>query len=100
VLQRRLTLTGVVWLLDVRHSLSVDDQEFQELLSQSGRGVLPVLTKADKIVQSKRASTVASRARELGVAPDEVQLVSARTGHGVTDLAESLIAAAERSETA
>ena len=94
LLKTRATLTGVVWLLDVRHPLSADDQQFQTLLADAGRPVLAVLTKADKIVQSKRAVTLAARARELGLGPAEVQLVSANTGLGVADLGESLLAAA------
>jgi GTP-binding protein len=94
LLKSRTALTGVVWLLDVRHPLSADDQQFQTLLAEAGRPVLAVLTKADKIVQSKRAVTVAARARELGLGPAEVQLVSANTGLGVADLGESLLAAA------
>jgi GTP-binding protein len=94
LLRTRTTLTGVVWLLDVRHPLSADDQQFQTLLADAGRPVLAVLTKADKIVQSKRVPTVAARARELGLGPAEVQLVSANTGLGVADLGEALLAAA------
>ena len=94
LLKTRSTLTGVVWLLDARHPLSSDDQEFQTLLADAGRPVLAVLTKADKIVQSKRVGTLADRARELGLGPAEVQLVSAHTGLGVSDLGASLLAAA------
>ena len=94
LLKTRTTLTGVVWLLDVRHPLSADDQDFQTLLADAGRSVLAVLTKADKIVRSKQEATVAARARELGMGPAEVQLVSAETGLGVSDLGESLLAAA------
>jgi GTP-binding protein len=94
LLKTRTSLTGVVWLLDVRHPLSADDEDFQTLLANAGRPVLAVLTKADKIVQSKRVPTVAARARELGLGPAEVQLVSAVTGLGISDLGESLLAAA------
>lgn len=98
LLRTRASLTGVVWLLDVRHPLSKDDQAFQDLLTEAGRPVLAVLTKADKIVQSKRVLTVAARARELGLGAAEVQLVSALTGLGVADLGEALLAAASGKE--
>ena len=94
LLRSRDTLTGVVWLLDVRHSLSADDQAFQALLAESGRPVLPVLTKADKVVRSKQPAALADRSRELGVGRDEIQLVSATTGQGIAELGESLLAAA------
>ena len=46
VASRRPSLTGVVWLLDVRHPPSKDDLAIRELLAVSGRPVLAVLTKA------------------------------------------------------
>jgi GTP-binding protein len=95
LLRSRDSLTGIVWLLDVRHSLSADDQAFQALLSESGRAVLPVLTKADKLARSKQAEAVEERARELGFARNDIQLVSVTTGLGIADLGASLLAAAE-----
>lgn len=90
----RRSLTGVVWLLDVRHTPSADDRAFQELLVAAARPVLAVLTKGDKIVRSKQVAVTAERARDLGLSPDAVQLVSANTGQGISDLAASLVAAA------
>ena len=98
LLKTRTSLTGIVWLLDARHAPSIDDQDFQALLADAGTPVLAVLTKADKIVQSKRAVTVAARGRELGMAPSELQLVSAQTGLGIADLGESILAAANQKE--
>jgi GTP-binding protein len=94
LLRSRDSLTGVVWLLDVRHPLSVDDQEFQTLLSESGRAVLAVLTKADKLPHGRQAAALAARSRELGIGREQVQLVSATTGLGIAELGESLLAAA------
>jgi GTP-binding protein len=95
LLRTRETLSGVVWLLDVRHPLSVDDQEFQALLSKSARAVLPVLTKGDKLVRSRQAEAVKARAREIGVTAGDVQLTSTVTGLGLADLGESLLQAAK-----
>jgi GTP-binding protein len=94
LLRSRDSLTGVVWLLDVRHPLSVDDQEFQTLLSESGRSVLAVLTKADKLPRGRQAEAFAARSRELGIGREQIQLVSATTGQGIVALGESLLAAA------
>ena len=99
LLKTRKSLSGIVWLLDVRHKPSVDDIDFQTLLAEAGCPVLAVLTKADKITRSKQVATVSERARELGLAADEVQLVSANTGQGIADLGESLLAAASHRET-
>jgi len=99
LLKTRTSLSGIVWLLDVRHSPSVDDLDFQTLLAEAGKPVLAVFTKGDKITRSKQAATIATRARELGLSSDEVQLVSSNTGQGVADLGESLLAAALERET-
>jgi len=92
-LTRRETLAGVVWLLDSRHDPSKDDLVFQELLATSGRPVLAVLTKADKLTRREQAGRPAAIAAALGVPDDQVQLVSAETGLGIADLGESILTA-------
>lgn len=92
-LRRRPTLRGVAWLLDIRHPPSREDLEMQELLVATGRPVLPVLTKADKLPQARRRAAIRERAAELGVTPDDLQPVSSHTGLGIADLGESILAA-------
>lgn len=92
-LKHRDTLRGVAWLLDIRHPPSTEDREMQALLVEAGRAVLVVLTKADKLTQSARAAAIRDRARDLGLAADEVQPVSSRTGTGIAELGESVLAA-------
>src|SRR5262249_37178239 len=41
----RSTLSGVVWLLDIRHDLSKEDREIRDLLSGIGVRTLAALTK-------------------------------------------------------
>jgi GTP-binding protein len=94
LLKERKSLTGVVWLLDVRHSPSSDDVEMQTLLSSSAAPVLAVLTKADKLSRSGQTAALEARSRELGLEADQIQLVSARTGLGIADLGASLLQAA------
>jgi GTP-binding protein len=92
-LDERPTLVGVVWLLDIRHDPSKDDLEMQQLLIRSGRPVVAALTKADKL--GREATKVRAReiAEGLGIAMDQVQVTSARSGLGISDLAESIVAA-------
>ena len=97
LLTQRASLTGVVWLLDIRHDPSKDDQEFHALLKQAGCGVLAVLTKADKLSRAQQLQAVRNRSLDLGLAADQVQAVSAITGLGIADLGASLLAAAEGS---
>lgn len=95
VLRDRVTLSGVVWLLDIRHPPSKDDQEFHALLVRSGQPVLAVLTKADKLNQAGRTKALHERATELGLEADQLQAVSANTGAGVTELGTAILAAAQ-----
>lgn len=94
LLRDRRSLSGVVWLLDIRHPPSTDDATFQELLAATGVPVLPVLTKADKLGRNARAEAVEARARELGLPADQLQPVSAEKGDGISELGEAILAAA------
>jgi GTP-binding protein len=93
VIARRASLTGVVWLLDVRHPPSREDQTIRELLSETGRPVLAVLTKADKLSRAGLAAARRERAAELGMAADELLATSGRTGLGIEELGESILEA-------
>lgn len=95
LLTTRETLTGVVWLLDIRHAPSADDAEFHQILTTSGLPVLAVLTKADKLTRSKLAPAVTARALELGLEADQIQWVSSETGAGIPELAEAIMSAAQ-----
>ena len=92
-LEQRETLAGVVWLLDIRHPPSPDDLEMQELLAASGRSVLAVFTKADKLARSARPVRGAELARELGLDESQTQVVSSQSGEGIADLGDSILAA-------
>ena len=93
VAAKRPSLTGVVWLLDSRHPPSADDAELQVLLAETGRPVLTVLTKADKLSRTAQQLALGERARELGMAADELLLTSATTGEGIEDLGDSILEA-------
>jgi GTP-binding protein len=92
-LRTRPGLAGIVWLLDIRHQPSADDREMQELLAESGRPVLTVFTKADKLTRSGLPVRAAELAEALGLHQDEVQLTSSASRLGITELASSIVAA-------
>jgi GTP-binding protein len=92
-LRERSTLTGVVWLLDARHDPSRDDLEMQELLIESGRPVLAVLTKGDKLSRSAERVRAREIAAVLGLPEEQIQLTSSRSHSGIADLAASILAA-------
>src|SRR6266436_4049591 len=58
---RREHLTGVIWLLDIRHPPSVDDRAMQDVLVEGETHVLAALTKGDKLSTAQRGA----REREL-----------------------------------
>ena len=93
VAERRPSLTGVVWLLDIRHPPSDEDAEIQDLLAKAGRPVLTVLTKADKLTRSGQATALHQRAVELGIPEDELLLTSASEGTGIGELGEAILSA-------
>jgi GTP-binding protein len=93
-LRTRDTLAGVIWLLDIRHDPSKEDREMQELLVESGRPVLAVFTKADKLNRSALHTRTRQLAGTLGLTPEQVELTSSRSGLGIADLAGTIVAAA------
>jgi GTP-binding protein len=90
--ERREHLAGIVWLLDCRHRPSADDLTFRELLSRSERPILIALTKADKLSRNAQKEQEKVITGELGFEADQVLLTSSRTGEGIADLGESLLA--------
>ncbi|PYP59608.1 MAG: ribosome biogenesis GTP-binding protein YsxC [Gemmatimonadetes bacterium] len=87
---RRERLRGVVWLLDIRHALSTDDQAMQDALAEEQTQVLAALTKGDKLSSGKRSTRERELREELGLPEDQVTVTSAKTGAGIADLKEAI----------
>ena len=98
-LRKRQPLAGIVWLLDIRHPPSAEDLEMQDLLAESGRPVLAVFTKADKLTRSGLPPRAQELAKSLGLHQDQVQLTSSHSRLGITELATSIVAAAGGGKT-
>jgi GTP-binding protein EngB required for normal cell division len=64
------------------------------LLAESGRPVLAVLTKADKLTRSALPIRVHELAEALGLQPDRVEITSSHSKSGIAELATSIVAAA------
>lgn len=95
-LDRRDSIGGIVWLLDVRRELSADDQEVRGQLAASGHPVLAVLTKLDKLGRAAARERIVAIAGELDRPAAELQPTSIVTGEGIAELRESLLAVAEQ----
>ncbi len=87
-------LAGVVWLLDIRHDPSRDDQTMQDTLALAGLPVLAALTKGDKLPWGQRLERRAALQRALGLPADQIVVTSARTGDGLAELRAAVAALA------
>ena len=81
-LLERKTLRGIVHIIDARHLPTPDDIQLWVWLHDRRIPVIPVLTKADKVPQSKRHSQVKAAAQSLGASPGGMVLFSSVTGQG------------------
>lgn len=88
----RPRLTGVVWLLDVRHDLSRDDRDIRELLAARGVRTLAALTKGDKLPRNAGRKREAELAAALELDDDQLVLTSAKAGTGIVELREAIAA--------
>jgi GTP-binding protein len=88
----RERLRGVVWLLDIRHAPSSDDQAMQEVLIEEETHVLAALTKGDKLSTVQRRTRERELRDELGLPEDQVIVTSAKTGDGIQELREAIAA--------
>jgi GTP-binding protein len=86
----RERLRGVVWLLDIRHSPSVDDRAMQDVLGEGETHVLAALTKSDKLSQAHRRTRERELRDELGLPEDQIVVTSTVTGEGIVDLREAI----------
>jgi len=87
---RRERLSGVVWLLDIRHPPSADDRDMQDVLAEGETSVLAALTKGDKLTTTKRRTREHELRDDLGLPEDQVIVTSAKTGEGIADLKEAI----------
>lgn len=78
----REALRGVVLLLDVRREPSPEDRAFAAMVRSSGRALLPVVTKADKVGRGQQAARLFAIAEAIGASPADVVLTSAKNRLG------------------
>ncbi len=65
--EKRENLVGAIWLVDIRHVGIQADLEALQWLLEIGIPFFPVLTKGDKLPQSKRAAQAKNIATRLGL---------------------------------
>ena len=82
----RKTLRGMVHIMDARHLPTPDDMQLWAWFQDRRIPAIPVLTKADKVSQSKRHSQMKAAAQSLGVLPEQIVLFSSAAGLGRDEL--------------
>ncbi|UCG11990.1 MAG: YihA family ribosome biogenesis GTP-binding protein [Deltaproteobacteria bacterium] len=78
----RVTMRGIVFLLDIRRTPSKEDLTFWSWQKSKGLAVITVLTKVDKLSRGHRKKQVASIAQGLECEPDTLLQFSAKSGEG------------------
>ena len=91
-LAERPALAGVLWLLDLRRDPSPDDREMGAILARRAVPVLAVLTKADQVPRRERREREEAIVAALGLSDGASVVTSARSGEGMEDLRESVLA--------
>lgn len=74
-LKERECLAGLVLIMDARHPLTPLDWNMIEWFSVSGKPMLVLLTKADKLTRSAQAATLADVKRQLSGMGDQVNVL-------------------------
>jgi GTP-binding protein len=74
-LKERESLAGLVLIMDARHPLTPLDWNMIEWFSVSGKPMLVLLTKADKLTRSAQAATLADVKRQLSGMGDQVNVL-------------------------
>src|SRR6478609_10071605 len=92
-LNRRLTVTGLVWLLDIRHDPSAEDRTMAEILGDRGLPVLAIFTKADKLGTQAIRTQARAITRALGLNEEQAQVTSSKNGDGIAELRATIAAA-------
>lgn len=91
-LQTRMQLRGLVVVMDIRHPLTPLDVQLLDWFAPTGRPVLVLLTKADKLNRQQATTQVRAVAAALAHQPEvTVQMFSATARTGV-EAAESVLA--------
>lgn len=88
----RPRLTGIVWLLDIRHDASAGDRDMQDLLAGGGTRVLAAATKSDKLSRTRRVEHALALQQALGLDDDQLVVTSAQTKEGLDELREAVAA--------
>ena len=88
----RVSLRGVIHLLDIRHEPSDLDLDLTDWLKSLGRDEIPVFTKADKLSRNERLTRTRRLEKALGLPTGSGVAFSALDGTGKDELWKKVLA--------
>jgi GTP-binding protein len=97
-LSTRLTLKGVVLILDIRRNPGEEENNFISWLHQQGIPTVLILTKADKLSKTKQKKQIQIIEKALSVNPEELICFSAKTRQGLDSVWKAIEYCIEDSE--
>jgi GTP-binding protein len=86
----RPRLSGVVWLLDIRHQPSALDRDMQDTFAAGGTRVLAAFTKADKLPRGQRRQRAQELRQSLQMEDDQTVTTSATAKEGIEELRDAI----------
>ena len=89
----RVSLRGVVHLIDIRHDPTEHDEMLADWLRSLGRDQIPVFTKADKLSRNERTTRIARLEKALRLPKGQGTPFSALTGDGRDVVWKKILAA-------
>lgn len=92
-LEIRESLSGVVFIFDIRRVPREDDIRMLDWLEEFGVPTIPVITKMDKVKRSQRDKHIKVIVEETGLPLDAFSLFSASTREGSEEIWERIEAA-------
>jgi GTP-binding protein len=95
-LRRTKQLRGIVLLLDIRREPTDDDRMMLDLLAELEIPTLVAITKSDKYGPVAGSERVESILKALDLDPEQIIVVSSRTGAGRSELAEAILELVEQ----
>jgi GTP-binding protein len=95
-LSSRPSISGVIWLLDIRRDPSPDDLDVARQLVDQEVSVLVAITKADKLSKGHRVERTRAILNALEIPEDQCVVTSARTRDGIEELRASIHALVAR----
>ena len=90
-LTRREPLRALLILMDIRRTPGDWERELVTLGSACGWGVIPIVTKADKLSRSQQKPAIQKIARSIGLSPKQLLPCSALSGEGMDEVWRAML---------